>query len=48
VFVVLAGALCLAFVTGMLARSEQTRRSRGLEYAVLLMCITIFSPMAGT
>ena len=48
VFVVLAGALCLAFVTGMPVRSEQTRRSRGLEYAVLLMCITIFSPMAGT
>lgn len=48
VFAVMAGALCLAFVTGMPARAEQTRRSRGLEYAVLLIFITIFSPKAGT
>lgn len=48
IFVVLAGAMCLAYVTGMPRRGERTRRSNGLEFAILLLLIPMFSPKAGT
>ena len=48
IFIGAALALCLAYVTGMPPRSARTRRSDGLEYAILLILITIFSPKAGS
>jgi hypothetical protein len=48
VFAVIAGALCLAYVCAMPPRRLLTRRIRGLEYAILLIMIPMFSPKAGT
>lgn len=48
VFFVIAGAICLAFVTAMPARDCRTPHTNALEYAIVLLLIVIFSPKAGS
>jgi hypothetical protein len=48
IFICAALAICLAYIASMPRRGSRTRRSDGIEYAILLILITIFSPKAGT
>jgi hypothetical protein len=48
IFLVIAGTMCLAFVTAMPARRRMTRETSALEYGILLLLIVIFSPKAGS
>lgn len=48
IFGVMAGVLCLAYLWAMPPRAARTCRTSGLEYSILLIFITIFSPKAGT
>ncbi len=48
IFLVIAGAMCLAFVVAMPARSRMTPQTDALEFAIVLLLIVIFSPKAGS
>lgn len=48
IFFVIAGAMCLAFVTAMPSRDRRTPQTNALEYAIVLLMIVIFSPKAGS
>jgi hypothetical protein len=48
VFGTIAGVLCLAYILAMPRAAARTPRIAGIEYAILLILITIFSPKAGS
>lgn len=48
VFASVAAAFCLAYILAMPRRDQRTRRTAGMEYAIVLLLIVIFSPKAGT
>ncbi len=48
VFAGFAGGLCLAFASALPARARRTARTTAVEYAILLVLITLFSPKAGS
>lgn len=48
VFLLIVGALGVWYVLAMPPRDRRTRLSNGLEYAILLLMIPLFSPKAGT
>ncbi len=47
-FAGIALSLCVVYVAAMPPRGLRTRRTNGLEYAILLILIAVFSPKAGT
>lgn len=48
IFAGIAAALCLAYVLAMPSKRAMTPRTSGIEYAILLILMVIFSPKAGS